>query len=345
MWPAGNEWQIQEVLRIGSMDGDGPDVFGSIQTMAVDQLGRVWVFDSQAQELRVFGADGAHIRTIGRRGGGPGEFAQVTKVELAPDGNIWVMDPRNNRISVFDSAGTYIEGRHAAGGFIMFPWPGRFDAAGRYYAPIPRPGPEFRMAMLRYNADFMPIDTLDVPRDPVQREYFELRSQQGSMIAGVPYQGGLTWRLSPAGTIWAMLSDRYRLFELTTDGDTMRTVTREYTPLAVTSADMDRAREDMKWFMDQGGQVDWSKIPDTKPATETLYFDDRGNIWVLVVADDADRHRLMDVFDAEGRFLGPVRLPFPLAQSPFPVFRDSLVYAVTRDELDVPWVVKARIVK
>ena len=344
-WPAGSEWQVVEELRIGTVDGDGPEVFGSIHTMDADPLGRIWVFDSQAQELRVFGEDGRHVRTIGRRGSGPGEFAQVTKVELAPDGNIWVMDPQNNRISVFDTAGTYIADRHAAGGFIVIPWPGRFDTAGRYYAPIPRPGPEFRMGMLRYDTDFTPLDTLEVPHDPIQRERFELRSERGSMMAGVPYQGELTWRLSPAGTIWAMISDEYRLFELTPAGDTLRTVTREYTALPVTSADMDRAREDMEWFIEQGGEVDWSKIPDTKPATETLYFDDRGNLWVMPVTETADQRRLLDVFDPEGRFLGTVRLPFPIAQSPFPVFRGSVVWAVTRDDLDIPWVVKARIVR
>jgi len=343
LWPEGSEWQVVEELRIGTVDGDGPEVFGSINTMDADPLGRIWVFDSQAQELRVFGADGAHVRTIGRRGGGPGEFAQVTKVELAPDGDIWVMDPQNNRISVFDTAGTYVGDRHAAGGFIILPWPGRFDTSGRYYAPIPRTGERFRIGMLRYDSQLTPMDTLDVPRDPVQRESFS--SPDGRMMAGVPYQGGLTWRLSPAGTIWAMLSDQYRLFELTPSGDTLRTVTREFTALPVTAADRDQARENMKWFTDQGGPVDWSRLPDSKPATETLYFDDRGNVWVVPVTEEADRRRLLDVFDPEGRFLGTVRLPFQLAQSAFPVFRDSVVWAVARDDLDVPWVVKARIVR
>jgi hypothetical protein len=35
----------------------------------------------------------------------------------------------------------------------------------------------------------------------------------------------------------------------------------------------------------------------------------------------------------------------PLLSNPQPIVRDSLLYGVTRDELDVPYVVRARIVK
>ena len=40
-----------------------------------------------------------------------------------------------------------------------------------------------------------------------------------------------------------------------------------------------------------------------------------------------------DVFDAHGRFLGPVRVPATLAVEPEPVVRGGYVWAVTRDEL------------
>ncbi|MGH7507106.1 MAG: 6-bladed beta-propeller, partial [Longimicrobiales bacterium] len=268
VWAEGDEWQVVEELRIGTLEGAGPEVLGRVNSLAVDPAGRIWVFESQAQELRVFGADGEHIRTIGRRGGGPGEFARAMHVDQAPDGHMWVMDPQNNRISVFDTAGNYIGAKQVAGGFLFIPWPGRFDESGHYYAPVPRPGTEeFRMAMVQYDTSLTPIDTLDVPRDPIDREGFELRSDNGFLMAGVPFQGGLDWLLSPDGTLWALISDQYRLFALTAEGDTLRTITRDFTPLSVTDADRETARENLKWFTDQGGKIDLSKLPDTKPAT------------------------------------------------------------------------------
>ena len=343
LWRPGEEWQVVEELRIGRADGEGPDLFGRINSLAVDPGGRIWVLEAQAQELRVFGPDGQYIRTVGRKGGGPGEFAQAVKVELGPDGNIWVMDPSNNRHSVFDTAGTYLEGKHALGGFVILPWPGGFDRRGRYYSPVPKFGGDgFSWALVMHDAAHQPVDTIEPPRDPVEREYFT--RSDGRLSARVPFSGGLFWQLSPNGTIWALITDQYRLFELTPDGDTLRTITRAFTPLPVTAADREKVPEDLKWFTDQGGRIDLSKIPDTKPPVGVFFIDDADHIWVQVtMPDEEDDGRVFDIFDPDGRYLGAVRLPFTMPS--WPVFRDGALYAVTVDELEVPYVVRARIVK
>jgi hypothetical protein len=108
---------------------------------------------------------------------------------------------------------------------------------------------------------------------------------------------------------------------------------------------MERARERMESFIRNGGKVDWSRIPGTKPATEEMYIDDEGYVWVRLVTAYEDRGRAFDVFDPEGRFLCTVRTAFSIARSPPPVFRGGVMYAVSEDELEVPYVVRARIVK
>lgn len=40
MWGEGDEWDVTEEVRIGQVDGDGPDVFGSIGLLEVDEEGR-----------------------------------------------------------------------------------------------------------------------------------------------------------------------------------------------------------------------------------------------------------------------------------------------------------------
>jgi hypothetical protein len=328
------------------VDGDGPDVLGNVASFEVDRAGRVWILEGQTQQLRVFDADGSFVRTIGRSGGGPGEFARAMRVELGPDGNLWVMDPSNNRLSVFDTAGTYLEGKHALGGFIMVPWPGRFDDQGRYYAPVPMAGAEFRIGLLRYDSSFTATDTLDVPVDPIERESFRLSSPDGRsvMAAGVPFQGGFRWKVAPDGRLWALVTDQYRLFALTPTGDTIRTITREYEPLPVTDEDREQARENLDWFLDQGGQADWSKLPDTKPAARSFFFDDEGDVWVERVTAEGTGGSAFDVFDPDGRFLGTVNTPFQLSGSD-PIIRDDTLWGITRDALDVPYIVRAAIVK
>ena len=59
-----------------------------------------------------------------------------------------------------------------------------------------------------------------------------------------------------------------------------------------------------------------------------------------------DEGRLFDPFDAEGRYLGMLRLPFSLRRSiPEPIVRNGVLYGVTSDEIGVLYVVRARIVR
>lgn len=346
IWTEETRWTVEEDLRIGSVDSDGPELFGRIMDLEVDDEGRIYVLESQSNELRIFDANGRHLTTSGRKGGGPGEFAQPLMLAWGPDGNLWIVDPPNNRISVFDHSGQFVTSHRQPGGFVIMPWPGRFDRAGSYYSPVPLQGQgDFRMGLVLYDSAFTPGDTLQPPDDPVKREYFELHSDGGHIMAGIPYSAGFRWRLSSRGTILAALTGEYRFIEFTATGDTLRTITRAFDPLPVTGEDRDSAVADMEWFTRQGGQIDMSKLPDHKPAVSSFFWDDEDNLWVIPVTERGRERRVAQVFDPDGRYLGEVTFPFELRSSPYPTFRDGVMYAVTTDELEVPFVVRARIVK
>jgi hypothetical protein len=350
LWPGGGEWRVVEEFRIGTDYGTGPDLFGRIISLEVDRAERIYVLESQSQELRVFDADGSHLRTIGRKGGGPGEFAQAVMVKLAPDGNIWVVDPENNRISVFDTAGAYLHGRRTQGGFVLIPWPGGFDDAGSYYTPIlvPTEGNTelpFQEALEKYDSEGQLVDTILPPPGPDRGETtFSVRNGDRYLGAHIPFTPTFQWHLDPSGTIWALDGGHYRLSQVGTDGDTLRTITREFQPYPVTDAELDSAIADLDWFVQEGGKIVRGKIPSSKPAAEDFFFDDRGYVYVVRVTTMDDAWKVLDVFDPDGRYLGEVRLPFRIAR-PYPVIRDSTMWAVTTDALEVPFVVRARIIK
>src|SRR5687768_15763977 len=44
-WYHGTAWQIVHELTIGSIDDDGPTVFGSIAAFEVDSAGRIFILD------------------------------------------------------------------------------------------------------------------------------------------------------------------------------------------------------------------------------------------------------------------------------------------------------------
>jgi len=123
-------------------------------------------------------------------------------------------------------------------------------------------------------------------------------------------------------------------------------ITRAFDPVPVTGEDVDSALADLEWFVRQGGKVDRSRIPGVKPAVRGMFVADDGHLWVAPnTRSPTDDGHVFDIFDPEGRYLGPVRLPFPLSSYPPPVIRDGVVIGVTRDELEVPYVIRARILK
>ena len=348
LWAPEEAWQVVEDLRIGEVMSEGPDLFGGVYSFDVDAWGRIFVLDDQAQEVRIFDSGGNFVRTVGRRGEGPGEFTQAGSVDLSRNGEIWVMGMGQGRVSIFDTTGTYLRGERTAGGFVMKPYPGGFDPMGRYNVVLFAGGTS---TMGRFDQSYRPIDTISLPENPEEGEYFTNVTEDGSstMQVAVPFQGFMAWRFSPTGTVWTLLTGRYELSEMTTGGKVVRTVTKDHEPIPVTDEEQEQAVENLEWFTSQGGQIGRSKIPGSKPSTVSFFIDDEGNRWVerqVAVADKDDAGRLFDVFEAEGRYLGMLRLPFELRWSiPEPMVRNGFLYGVTSDESGVLYVVRARIVK
>jgi hypothetical protein len=254
------------------------------------------------------------------------------------------MDPGNARISVFDSAGGHVRTIRTGVGFVMLPWPGGFDKDGFYYAPVLRSG--FRFDIVRFSLDYEPLDTITVPTDPVQREEFEL-VVDGRVQADepVPFQGAFVWRLSHSGTIWALVSDQYRLFELGSAGDTLLVVTKSYTPIPIVNEERSLALDDLKPFVEAGGKVDPDRIPDHRPAVRSFFVDGMGYLWVEKANPYGVNRVNFDVFDPTGRYLGVVAMPFAVRMTPPPIVRENVLWAVISDTLDVQYVVRALITK
>ncbi|MGD2136552.1 MAG: 6-bladed beta-propeller, partial [Gemmatimonadales bacterium] len=69
--------------------------------------GRIFTLHPQNDEIRVHGRDGAFLTTIGRQGEGPGEFSSAGTIGLLGD-TLWVLDYGTYRFSYFDLDGTLI---------------------------------------------------------------------------------------------------------------------------------------------------------------------------------------------------------------------------------------------
>lgn len=340
-WAQGEAWTVEEDLRIGMAEGTGPARFGGIAAVEADSAGRIWVLERQAKELRLFDPRGRHLGTIGRQGEGLGELRDPIGMAWAPDGTIWVADPGAGRFTVFDGNGTYIgtHPRHVAG--YAVPWLGGFGPDGLLYeiATVAPAGAEPRQALLRFDASVEPLDTIRLPTHAGAP--FLLRRDSAGVAAGVPFAPGQVMALDPRGFLWMGINDRYRLAQLRLGGDTVRIVEREAADVPVSPAEREAAAG-LRGGTDPGGRVDAGRIPARKPAYEQVILDG-GGVWVRPALPAGEAGAAFDVFDAEGRYQGRVRLPGGMDAFPAPVIRGDAIYGVARDSLDVQHVVRARI--
>lgn len=353
VWAPGDAWRVEEVLSIGSVEGDIVYQFGQIAGVDVDADGNLYVADTQAQDVRVFDPEGNHLRTLGGPGSGPGEMGLgVTGVFVVGD-RILVPDLGNQRIDLFSLDGTSLGSQRldlASGGVPL-----RWDAytGGRLIVQkraintgdstvAPRGDP-----LVTVTEEGVPPDTVAV-LPPGQS--FQLSSARPQVRIFEPEP---VWDASPDGRILTAINSGWRLEVWGADGSLERIVTRPFERKPVSDRDkrviMDAIRELARQqgappeAMEALSQI--YQIGDHFPAFASLALGPQGSLWVQRVrsgdelAGEDETFDVQDigstewgVFDAEGRYLGTVT--FPGRYQPIRAIGD-LFYGVARDELDV----------
>ena len=182
-----------------------------------------------------------------------------------------------------------------------------------------------------------------LPLPPFTAAQFSTSSGRVSMAAPVPFAPELAWTLDADGRVWSGVTDRYRLRLHDPAGDTLRVVERAAAPVAVSAQERDSVPAQLKWFTDQGGRVDLSRVPKQKPAFLSIRTDDRGWLWVRPSLPAAEKKTAFDVFDPEGRYQGRLSLPVAHEDRMPLVIRGERIYAVVLNDEGVPQVVRFRI--
>jgi DNA-binding beta-propeller fold protein YncE len=104
--------ELRSVFRLdrkGNPVGEfGHDILERPTGLARDALlGRIYVADTRAHDIKVFDDDGNVINVIGQRGEGDGEFNFPTHLAFVA-GKLYVTDALNSRIQIFDAEGNFI---------------------------------------------------------------------------------------------------------------------------------------------------------------------------------------------------------------------------------------------
>jgi hypothetical protein len=340
-WGGGQPWQLVEEVRIGGVDGDGPQILSQVVGLDVDALGRIYLLDRHAQAVHLFDARGGHVRTIGRGGGGPGEFREANGLALDRHHRLWVVD--RNRFSVFDTSGAFLTTHRRQVTLWGFQWGGGFlDNGDLYDVTGVRSATATEIALVRYDSIAGFVDTLTLPTPSNDRAVWEFRSGSRRMLVSVPFAPSPAWLVDRRGYLWTGLTNEYRLYQLSLTGHTIGVVEHDHEPVPVTAAERDSIVDAVRERAG-GAFVDASKIPREKPAWVRFVVDDGGYLWVMLSTPHGATVSRFDVFDPQGAYRGSVAAPATISTVAPLVMRDNAMYSVVMDQLGVPFVVRLRI--
>ena len=366
----GDSARLVPEISIGEMDGPDEYVFGSPRGLEVAEDGTIYVLDDQVPILRAYGPDGTFLRNVGREGDGPGEYNSPDGMGILPDGRILVRDPPNSRIAVYAASGEYLTQWHLTGGFNSDART-YVDQDGNSYAItlLDRGvGPwDWEFGLVRYAPDGEIVDTVAAPTWDYEAPQLTAQGEGSSSVRTVPFSPEPAWTFSRLGYMVGGLSTDYRIDLFRTDAPPLR-IEREWVPETVSPGEaFERRRRLTQRFERQYGSWRWNgpDIPESKPPFRELLTSWEGDIWVVLSAEGVPimseaeareeeaatgilplrfrEHIAFDVFSPDGAFLGPVQVPGSFRIEPDPVIRGELVWAVTRDELEIPRVVRFRI--
>jgi hypothetical protein len=352
----GDKVRLVEDLRIGTKEGDGPDSFGFIHSLAILPDEVVAVFDGSVPALRLFGPDGKHLRTLGRKGAGPGEYGdQSLGLAVDRDGVLVMYDPRNLRLNRWRADGTLLPSFRTTGS-LFTGGALQLDNAGNTYIKVileePRPGEAWKMGLARIDRNGNIVDTLQPPPiagdAPASGTFFEPRKdwlldRQGRMVSGfsaayaisVSMPGGPVVRIERNASQVPLAPEERKNFQEAADARRSNPMLRDNSPSR--------------------------SVPGKKPFWRALYVDLDGRIWVELYNQGEPfeptppparpgapsvppirwrERRAYDVFQTDGTYLGRVTLP---VRTSFAQAKGSRVWTLLRGDDDEQYVVRYRI--
>lgn len=345
-------------VRIGVLDGEEEYLFGSIRGLDVDRNGRIIVIDGLAADIRIFSGEGDHVRTIGRQGDGPGEFRRPDHVRVTTDGRIIVRD-QPARFSVIAEDGTYLGGWLLQSGFAtntpFYVTPGNVIM-----------NPTLPDGLVRYELDGTILDTVDVPGRGYSPPRLEVTMQGGRASYSVPFSPSERWSATRDGRFLFGTTDTYRIDRSDAGGNVLR-IERSVQPVPVWPDESAQARQRMIRAIRSANDPSWRwsgpDLPSIKPAWWNIIPGMDHSLWVIRSTPAVEEPNpewdsqkpdegfptrwvepvVADVFDEEGRYLGPVRIPPEVRLFPLPVVTVDRMWAAAVHEMGYPQVVRYRL--
>ncbi len=319
MYPDG-ALELREELTIGAAEGAEEYMFIRLRWLFADDQGSIFTLDQRKPQIDVFDRDGRHVRSIGRRGQGPGEFQTPFFIALSPAGEILVGEM--GRLSFFDRSGRFLRSRDNSVRPLAFvKFLGNGDTVGTRMV-LEEEKPRYEVVLCGPDLEQKRVLTSSAMPDP---------SAKYALFTSV-----VRWDVSAGReVVCASGEGDYVLRVFDEGGGLVRKVLRDYDPVPVSEADIDRQ-------MKQHGFQSRDEVtaPRFLPPISWVYADEEGRTYVSTWQRDPDTGiALFNIFDREGRYLCDQRIPGePL------VFKGGKLYTIVEDNEGIQYVKRYRLI-
>jgi len=334
------------LLAIGRLDG--PDEYQLFRVVGARRLsdGRIAIANAGSSEIRIYRADGRHVRSFGGEGEGPGEFTQIGRLDASAEDSLYVWDQQQLRVSVFAPDGAFVRDFK-----LDAPWEGGFPgytarfedgtlmvSAGQLVSRPPPDGEILRRESLILRYD--PLGHLSDTIAAFTTRGALIRSLEGGRsfsVYSVPFDPGTRWALAGGGLHYAYGP----AFEVRTNDDQGRLVriariTRvpRLVDAALRTAATEAALADADDAARERTRETWAimPFPDSVAAYDQLVSDAAGGVWARRYPLPGDEGAVWDVFDPSGALETAVVIP---VYTTVWQMDEGLVLVSERDELDV----------
>ena len=338
VWGDSAGWLIdpEPLIDLAESGTGDPHNFYGVRSMKRLSGGSLVVANRGSNEIRMFSADGAFVRSAGGNGEGPGEFSNLQQIVLAGD-SIIAQDIRS-RVTLFGPElehirtmrlDDYVRGlRHLGGGTVVVQAVMHFP---ELYGLVRYPE-----ALLLYDLEGTRGDSIG--STPGAESYVT------EVLSGTPLFIRQALVETHKGRIYTGASDHMQVEELDSRGDTVRILRIPDFPLSLTAEQVEaerQARLDIP--LPQGvtslpphlvEALENMPSPETRPAYRSMRVDPTGAIWLSPFLGFSEEGGPEDwqVLDAAGAWLGSVEVP-----ENFQVMDIGIdeILGVWTDELDV----------
>ena len=302
---------LKEDLVIGKETDKEDNWFSFLNSIAVDDSGRIYTLDPKEIKIRVFNTKGKLLRTFGRRGQGPGEFSGPGRIKVTPDGTLLIYDVLSRMFTYLTLDGKFMKTvsvKKIPGGLV------RIDSRGYVYQHKTARGENIVQELVKYDPDLNPIQT------------FHSFEKTRKLWLSNPFPERYNFVVSENDHLIWILSSTYDIHVVDPNGKTIKRILKDYDPVKITDTDKER-------IMKEEDAIDAPfrrkiEFPEYHPVVSGLFIDDQGRIYTKTSERGEKGGVYYDVFNPEGRYIARFSLP---ENEQVAVIKDNRLYCIIRE--------------